>query len=158
MDMSSPGKLAPKITPGNEPEKLCGISQTNGGAIKGVAATVMGMKESAGSSRDLDDVTIDVSDHCKSNSQSEDRDAGAHNDSQFASFATASFSQPCPEQCGTGLISSGVRASRHTVALVTNARPRPPTPAGKSEYCNGNFLTSSTLCEQLRPRGPPTSS
>ena len=151
MSMSSHGKS-------EDLDKHCGLPQPDNGAIDGIAAGVMGMTDSAHSSLDLDDVTIDASDHCNTDSQSKDLNATSHNDSsEFDSVATQFFLKPCPAECGTGAVSSGVRRSRDSVAVVYHARSRPPAPGRKYQHFNGNFLITSNYCRQLRPRGPPSS-
>lgn len=155
MNMSAPGKVAAEATERGS-DQLCKLPQADNGATKGITAGVMGMKASTDSSLDLDDVTIDASDHCSTDAQSKAASGVSHNDyPQPASIATQSFSKPCPPECGTGALSSGVRPSRHAVALAYNARPRPPTPGRKRQHSSSNDLITSTYCKQLRPRGPP---
>jgi hypothetical protein len=147
-------------TSGESSPEHCGLPQADPGAIDGsdVDAGVMGMTDSAHSSLDLDDVTIDASDHCNTDSQSKDLKATSRNDSSESdSVATQFFSKPCPAECGTGAVSSGVRRSRDSVAVVYHARSRPPAPGRKYQHFNGNFLITSNYCRQLRPRGPPLS-
>lgn len=156
MKMSPPGKVAAGSTTERGSDQLCGLPQAKNAAIEGIVAGVMGMKDSADSSLDLDDVTIDASDHCNTDSQSTDVSAPSRNDyPQQASIATQSFLKPCPPECGTGALSSGVRPSRHKVALAYNARPRPPTLGRKGQHSISSVLVTSTFCKQLRPRGPP---
>jgi hypothetical protein len=158
MSMSSHGKSGDS-EPEQDRDKHCGLRQADNGAIEGsdVDAGVMGMTDSANSSPDLDDVTIDASDHC-TNSQSEKLNAPSHNDStQPASIATGSFSKPCPPECGAGALSSGMRRSRDSAAIAHHARSRPLTSGRKCQHFNGNFLITSNYCKQLRPRGPPLS-
>ena len=157
MSMSSHGK-SEESSPDQDLDKHCDLPQADSGAIDGIAAGVMGMTGSAHSSLDLDDVTIDASDHCNTDSQSKDLNATTHNDSSESdSVATQFFSKPCPAECGTGAVSSGVRRSRDSVAVVYHARSRPPAPGRKYQHFNGNFLITSNYCRQLRPRGPPVS-
>jgi hypothetical protein len=157
MSMSPHGKSG-ESSPEQDPDKHCGLPQTDNGSIDGIAAGVMGMTGSAHSSLDLDDVTIDASDHCNTDSQSKGLNVTSHNDSSESdSIATHLFSKPCPAECGTGAVSSGVRRSRDSVAAVHHARPRPPAPGRKYQHLNGNFLITSNYCRQLRPRGPPLS-
>lgn len=158
MSMSSQGKSgASEAEQGLD--KHCELRQADNGAIEGsdVDAGVMGMT-SAHSSLDLDDVTIDASDHCNKDSQSEDLNPPLRNDSpQSASIATQWFSKACPAECGTGALSSGVRRSRDSLATAYHSRLRPPSPGGKYQYFKGSFLITSNYCRQLRPRGPPSS-
>ena len=159
MSMSSHGKRE-ESSPEQDLDKHCSLPQANTGAIdgSGVDAGVMGMTDSAHSSLDLDDVTIDASDHCNTDSQSKDLNATSHNDSSSShSVATQFFSKPCPAECGTGAVSSGVRRSRDSVAVVYHARSRPSAPGRKYQHLNGDFLIASNYCRQLRPRGPPLS-
>lgn len=166
MDMSSHGKTAPTPKPKPESDKHCEITEGDNGAINGIAAGVMGMKDGTHSHLDLDAVTIDASDHDTTNSQSVGLHTHSHsvrlnthphNDStQPASIATQSFSKPCPPQCGTGALSSSIRPSRDTAALAYNARPRPPTLVLKRHDLNSKFSIASAYCKQVRPRGPPS--
>ena len=136
----------------------CGLPEANNGATDGIVAGVMGMTTSTQSSADLDDVTIDASDHCKTDSQSKDLNAPSLTDyPESASIATESFSKPCPPECGTGALSSGVRRSRDSAALADQGHSRPLMPGRKTQHFNDNFLINSTYCRQLRPRGPPSS-
>ena len=153
MSMSSNGKS-------EDLDKHCGLPQADKGAIDGsdVDAGVMGMTGSNHFSLDLDDVTVDASDHCVSDSQSKDLNSSSYNDSSESdSIATQFFSKPCPAECGTGAVSSGMRRSRDSVAVVYHARSGPPAPGRKYQHLNGNFLIASNYCRQLRPRGPPLS-
>ena len=159
MSMSSPGKSG-ESEPEQDLDKHCGLRQADKGAIEGsdVDAGVMGMTGSPHLSLDLDDVTIDASEHCNTDSRSEALNARSHNDSpESASIATQFFSKPCPAECGTGALSSGVRRSGDSVAIAYRARLRPPAPGRKYQHFNGNFLITSNYCSQLRPRGPPLS-
>lgn len=156
MNLSSPGKVAAAATTERGSDQLCGLPQADNAAIKGIVGGVMGMKDSADSSFDLDDVTIDASDHCNTDSHSTDESAPSHSDhAPQASIATQSFSKPCPPECGAGALSSSVRPSRHSVVLAYNARSRPTTLSRKRQYPISNVLVTSTFCKQLRPRGPP---
>lgn len=157
MDMSMNGKGAGGDTPKPEPDELCGLPDSNTGLIKRVSAGVMAMEASTESSLDLDGVTIDASEHCTTSEQSEGASPFHSDTSQPASIAAQSFSKPCPLECGTGVLSSGVRPSRHSDALANNARPRPPTLVRKYRHLDSNFSTSSAHCKQLGPRGPPLS-
>ncbi|HBB89878.1 MAG TPA: hypothetical protein DC047_19920 [Blastocatellia bacterium] len=156
MNMQPSGEVAAVAKPEQASDNHCGFAQADTGGVDGISAGAMGMKDSAGSSLDLDGVTIDASAHCNSSSQSEAVSASSqHDNPQPASFGAQSFSKPCPPECGTGALSSGVRPSRHSVALAYNARPRPPTLSRKRQHFNSNFLITSTYSKQLRPRGPP---
>ena len=156
MHMSPLGKIGGGTTPGPGSAKLFGFPKADNGAIKGVAAGVMGMKESGDSSLDLGGVTIDATEHCNMNSQSEDSTASSRSDSfQPSIIAAQSFSNPCPPECTAGAIGSGVRPSRDTATLAYNARPRSPTLLRKYKYFNRNFLIASICCKKVRPRGPP---
>jgi len=150
----SPGKLMTGAATNHGPGEHCGLAQTNQEAIKGIDAGVMGMNDGASSS--LNDVTIDASNHCNADSHSEDVSATSHSDLRTANIAARIFSKPCPPECGTGVMGSGVRPSRHSVALAHNARPRPPT-LGREGRLNRSLLATSSFGEQLRPRGPPFS-
>ena len=154
MKMSA-GKVITGATNEPGPSEHCGLAQANDDTIKGIAAGVMGMNDGA-SSLNLDDVTIDASDHCSGNSHSEDVSAISHNDLQTASIAARIFSKPCPPECGTGVTGFGVRPSRHSVALAHSAQPRPPT-IGRERHFNRSLLADSSFGKQLRPRGPPFS-
>jgi hypothetical protein len=157
MSMSPNGRSEESL-PDQDLDKHCGLPQADNGALDGVDAGVMGMTDSAHSSSDLDDLTIDASDHCNTDLQSKDLNNASHNDSSESdSVATQFFSKPCPAECGTGAVSSGVRRSRDSVAVVYHARSRPPAPGRKYQHFNGNFLITSNYCRQLRPRGPPLS-
>jgi hypothetical protein len=140
-----------------EPDKLCGLPQANNDAIKGIVAGVMGMRAGPDSSLNLDGVTIDASEHCNTNPQSESVIHSHRDSSQPASIAAQTFSKPCPPECGTGPLSSSIRPSRHAVALAYNARPRPPTPVRKYRHLDSKFSTASPHCNQVGPRGPPLS-
>ena len=152
----SPGKLMTGAATEHGPGEHCGLAQASDGAIKGIDAGVMGMNDGVNSSPSLDDVTIDASDHCNADSHSEAVSATSHSDLQTANITARTFSKPCPPECGTGLMGSGVRPSRHTVALAHNARPRPPTP-GRERHSNRSLSFTSSFGQQLRPRGPPFS-
>lgn len=145
---------------GNEPQPEsnphCGLPQDNG-AADGIVAGVMGMTGSDHSSSDLDDVTIDASDHCKTDSHSEDLNAPTRNDSpESVTIATQSFSKPCPPECGAGTLSSGVRRSTDSVPVARQGHSQPP-PGRKYQRFDRSFLITSTYCTLLRPRGPPSS-
>jgi hypothetical protein len=152
--VSPPGRVATTQHGSDHP---CATPRAGAGAINGVIAGVIGMKEDGdGSYLDLDDVTVDASRHCNTDSQSQDLSAPSHNDfPQSTSIAEQSFAKPCPPECGTGALSSGMRSSRKSVALAYNARPRPPTLVRERRYSNSSFFVTSTYCNQLRPRGPP---
>ena len=159
MSMASHGKSG-ESAPEQDLDKHCGLPPADSRAIEGidVDAGVMGMTDSAHSSLDLDDVTIDASDHCHTASQPEDLNSSSDNDSpESNSIATQFFSKPCPAECGTGAFSSGVRRSRDSVAIAYHARSRPLAPGRKYQHFNGNLLIASNYCRQLRPRGPPWS-
>ena len=158
MSMSSHGNSG-ESEPEQDLDKHCGLRQADKEAIEGsdVDAGVMGMTDSAHSPLDLDEVTIDASDHCNTDSRSEDLNPSRNDSPQSASIATQSFSKPCPPECGTGALSSGVRRSRDSVAIAYNAQSRPPAPGRKYQHFNGDFLITSNYCKQLRPRGPPLS-
>lgn len=159
MSMSSHGKTG-ESEPEQDLDKHCGLPQVDNGAIEGndVDAGVMGMTDSTHSSMDLDDVTVDASDHCNTDSQSEDLNVPSHNHSpQSASIATQFLSKPCPAECGTGALSSGVRRSGDSVAIAYHGRSQPPGPGRKYQHFNGNILITSSYRTQLRPRGPPLS-
>ena len=159
MSMSSHGKSG-ESAPDQDLDKHCAVPQAENRAIEGidVDAGVMGMTNSAHSSLDLDDITIDASDHCQTATQPEDLNSAAHNDSpESNSIATQFFSKPCPAECGTGVLSSGVGRSRDSAAVAHHARSRPPAPGLKHQHFNGNLLVTSNHCRQLRPRGPPLS-
>ena len=151
MNMSSEGR-----EPQQESNQHCGLPQDNG-AADGIVAGVMGMTGSDHSSSDLDDVTIDASDHCKTDSHSEDLNTPSANDSpESASVATQSFSKPCPPECGTGTLSSGVRRSTEELSVARQGHSQPPS-GRKCQRSEHSFLIISTYCKQLRPRGPPSS-
>jgi hypothetical protein len=157
MNMSMQGEGAGADTRKPETDKLSGVPEANTGLITGVSAGVMGMTASGDSSLDLDGVTIDASEHCNTNAQSESAAPSRSDSSQPASSAAQSFSKPCQPECGTGALSFGVRPSRQTVALAYNARGRPPTLVRKYRHLNSNFSTASAHRKQVRPRGPPLS-
>jgi hypothetical protein len=156
MDMAH-GKGAGRETQKPEPDKLWGLPQADNGATKGIVAGVMGMKASPDASMDLDGVTVDASAHCNTKARSKGATPSHGDSSQPASLAAQSFSKPCPPECGTGALSSGVRPSRHSVALAYNARPRPPTLVRKLRHLYSDFSTASAHCKQVGPRGPPLS-
>lgn len=152
MSLSSHGDNAPEQDLG----KHCGLPLADNGALDGIAAGVMGMTDSAHSSLDLADVTIDASDHCKT--QSEDLNPPPLNDSREpASIATQSFSKPCPPECASLALSSGVRRSRDSAAIASHGHSQPPVTVRKRQHFNSNSLITSAHCKQLRPRGPPLS-
>jgi hypothetical protein len=157
MDMSSAGRAAGEESPKPESDRHCGLPEADNELVNGLAAGVMGMKEDSNSSLGLDAITIDASDHCNTNSQSKGVVSPSRNDSHPASIATQSFSKPCPPECGTGALSSGVRPSRQALALAYNGRPWPPTLVGKHHHPDYNFSIASGQCKQVRPRGPPVS-
>jgi hypothetical protein len=152
----SPGMLITGAASDHGATEHCGLGQQNEGAIKGIDAGVMGMNDGVNSPLNLDDVTIDASNHCNGDSHSEDVSAISHNDLQTASIEARTFSKPCPPECGTGVMGSGVRPSRDSLALAHGARPRPPT-IGRERHFNRSLLATSSFGEQLRPRGPPLS-
>jgi len=150
LSMSSEGSESQQ-----ESNQQCGLPQDNG--ADGIVAGVMGMTGSDHSSSGLDEVTIDASDHCKTDSHSEDLNAPARNDyPESANLATQSFSKPCPPECGAGALSSGVRRSTDSVSVARQAHSQPP-PGRKCQRFDRSFLIISTYCRQLRPRGPPAS-
>ena len=158
MEMSSHGKVAKGPAPKPKSDKHCEVAEASTEPISGVAAGVMGMKDGAHSALDLDSVTIDASDHCKPNSHSASLNPPSRNyPSRPASISQSSFSKPCPPDCGTGVLSSGVRPANDNAARVYNARPRPPTLAGNHHYFQPTFLIASAYCKQVGPRGPPWS-
>jgi len=151
MSMSSKGS-----EPQQESNPHCGLPQDNG-AADGIVAGVMGMTGSDHSSSNLDDVTIDASDHCKADSHSEDLNAPSRNDSpESATIATQSFSKPCPPECGAGTLSSGVGRSTEELSAARQGHPQPPS-GRKYQRFDQSFLITSTYYTQLRPRGPPSS-
>ena len=151
MSMSSGGS-----EPQQESNQHCGVPQDKG-AVDGIVAGVMGMTGSDHPSSDLDDVTIDASDHCQTDSHSEDLNARSRDGSpDSATIATQSFSKPCPPECGTGALSSGVRRSTDSVSVARQGHSQPP-PGRKCQRFDGSFLITSIYCRQLRPRGPPSS-
>lgn len=153
MSMASHGESEPE----QDSDKHCGLPEADNGARDGIVGGVMGMTDSANSSADLDEVTIDASGHCKTDSQSEDLNTPSRNDPPLsASIASQSFSKPCPPECGTGALSSGVRRSSDSAAIASHGQSRPPVPVPKRQRFNSNSITS-THCKQLRPRGPPLS-
>jgi len=156
MNMSSQGK-SEESEPQQESDEHCGLPQADNGAVDGIVAGVMGMTGSAHSSLDLDEVTIDASDHCKTDSNSKGlRDSTGNNFPDSARIATQSFSKPCPPECGTGILSSGVRRLRDSLA-VAYEQPQSQLPERKCQPFDRNSLTTSAYCGQLRPRGPPSS-
>jgi hypothetical protein len=159
MSMVSHGESA-ESEPQPDLDQHCGLPAADTEATESidVDAGVMGMTDSANSSADLDDVTIDVRDHCKTDSQSEDLKPPPLNDSrESASIATQSFSKPCPAECGTRALSSGVRRSRYSAAIASHGHSQPPVTVRKRQHFKSNFLITSVHCRQLRPRGPPLS-
>lgn len=158
MSMVSQGESG-ESEPQPDLDKHCEVPPADTGATEGidVDAGVMGMTHGANSSADLDDVTIDASDHCKPDSQSEDLNTPSRNDTpESASIASQSFSKPCPPECGTGALSSAVRRSSDSAAIASPGQSRPPVPVRKRQLFNSNSITSAH-CRQLRPRGPPLS-
>jgi hypothetical protein len=156
MSMSPRSTKEGENLPEPQPDTHCGISNGDNGTIEGVTGGVMGMTTIADPYQEIDGVTIDADDHCNTDSRAKDLSAPSHNNySQPASIETQSFSKPCPPECGTGALSSGVRPTRHSVALAYNARPRPPTLSRKGQHSNSSLLVTSTYGKQLRPRGPP---
>jgi hypothetical protein len=138
-------------------DKHCGLPETDNGTVDGIVAGVMGMTDSPHSS-DLDDITIEASDHCKNESQSQNLNGPSPNDSpDLASIGTQSFSKPCPPECGTGALSTGVRRSGDSLAIAGRGYAQLPTPRLKVFPFHNNSLITSAYCRQLRLRGPPTS-
>jgi hypothetical protein len=159
MGLSSPGETKELQ---HDQAEHCGLAEADTGAIKGISAGVMGMKTSAVPTLDLDSVTIDASEHCAKNSQAEEAGPATTDSPRLPSvnaqsFSAQSFSKPCPPECGTGALSSGVRPARQAAALAYNVRPRPPTAAGKFYFSRQNFSIDSAYRKQVRPRGPPLS-
>jgi hypothetical protein len=154
MGLSSPGETKQLE---HDQSEHCGLAEADTGAIKGVSAGVMGMKTSAAPTLDLDGVTIDASEHCAKNSQAEEAGPSTTDSARPPSVSVRSFSKPCPPECGTGALSSGVRPARQAAALAHNVRPRPPTAAGKFYFSRQNSLIDSAYYRQVRPRGPPLS-
>jgi hypothetical protein len=157
MSVSSHGKMGDENISEPEPDELCGIANADGELIKGLAG-VMGMKESAAASLDLDSVTIDASDHCDKKSTPAGVNSSSENDSsQPVSIAAQFFSKPCPPECGTGALNAGVRPLRDTATVNHNARPRAPTLVEKHRNFNRKVLIVFHYCNHVRPRGPPFS-
>jgi hypothetical protein len=161
MEMSAPGKLTPEPTPEAESDELCGLPKAEDGAtevITGASAGVMGMTTGGESSLNLDDVTVDASDHCQVNSQTDDTgtsgDGNSDRSDYSASIAAHSLARPCPPECGSGSTVSRVRRSPDAATVARNARPRASF-VKKYFYQRQDFLVLSTYCEQVHPRGPP---
>ena len=172
MEMSAPDKLSRETTPEAESDELCGLPKADNGAtgvskgirgIRGAAAGVMGMTTSGEASLNLDDVTVDATDHCQVNSQTKDgtgdasedaRISGGGNSDQAASIAAHSFAKPCPPECGSGPTVSRVRRSPDAAAVARNARLRSHF-VKKYFYYRKDFLILSACREQVHPRGPP---
>ena len=151
MSMSSEGS-----EPQQQSNQHCGLPQEKG-AVDGIVAGVMGMTGSDHSSSDLDEVTIDASDHCKTDYHSEDLNTLSRNDSpESASVATRSFSKPCPPDCGGSALSSGVRRSTDSVSVARQGHSQPPSNR-KCQRFDRSFSIISTYRKQLLPRGPPPS-
>lgn len=156
MEMAGSGKLKPEPTPEPEPEKLCGLPAAERGAVKVTATT-------AAPALNLDAVTVDASDHCQINSQSNEPGASSgdhagHPDEsdQTTSIAVNSFAKPCPPGCGGGTTVSRVRRSPDAAPRAQDLRPR-STFAKKYAYQSEDLLILSVCREQVRPRGPPVS-
>ena len=154
--ISSPGK-SENSEPQQQSDQHCGLPQADNAAADGIVAGVMGMSGSVHSSSDLDEVTIDAGDHCKTDSNSQDVDAQGNNSPDSAIVATQSFSKPCPPECGTGALSPGVRRSRDSLAVAHNEQPQPRVSGRKYQPYQRNSLITSAYCKELRPRGPPES-
>jgi hypothetical protein len=154
MDLPSSGKLAPEAAPETE-DKLCGLSNTNVGAVKGIAAGVMGMTTNDEPSLNLDDVTVDASDHCQVNSQTDAADLSTSGDlDDAASIAARSLAKPCPPGCGSGPTVSRVRRSHYPATVARNGQLRSTF---RKKYCYQSqyFLILCAYREQIHPRGPP---
>lgn len=122
----------------------------------GAVAGVMGMTDGVDFALDLEHVTVEAGGHCDPDGHSQEQKNPSPDDQrQSATIVTHAYSKPCPPECSTGALSSGVRTSRHAVTLAFNARPRPPTLGSKRQISTASFLVTSIYCEQLRPRGPP---
>ena len=122
----------------------------------GVAAGVMGMTDGVDSAHELDDVTIEAGGHCGPDGHSNSQENSLQDDrNQSATIITRAYSKPCPPECSTGALSSGIRISRHAATVAFNARPRPPTLGRKRPISHSDFFVTSIFCKQLRPRGPP---
>ena len=157
MEMSGAGKLTPESTREAESDELYGLPKADKGAtefIAGAAGGVMGMRSSGESSLNLDDVTVEASDHCQVNSQTDDAGiSGGGNSDQAASIAAHSLAKPCPPECGSGPTVSRVRRSPDAATVARNARLR--STLKKYFYHRHNFLILSACREQVHPRGPP---
>lgn len=154
MEMPAPGKLSQETTPEPESDKLCGLREPETGAPADVAAGAIGINDNAESSLNLDAVTVDASDHCQVNSQTEEDAQPAADSNQAANIAAHSFARPCPPECGSGATGSGVRRPPDAATLVQNARPR-STFVRKYPRHSHDSLFVSVCGEQVRPRGPP---
>jgi hypothetical protein len=119
------------------------------------------------SSLNLDDVTVEASDHCQVNSRARDtgEDAGPvatgdaagsgdGNADQAPSIAAHSLAKPCPPECGSGTVVSRVRRTPDAATLAHNARRS--TFVKKYFYQSQDFLILSACPEQVHPRGPPS--
>ena len=156
MSMSSDG--TEKSAPRQESDQHCALPQAGKETVDGIVAGVMGMDGSAHSPSDLDGVTIDASDHCKAGSNSKDLgDHSANDSADSAVTATQSFSKPCPADCGTGVLSSGVRRSRDSLALAYDEQPQPQSSGRNCQPFDRNSFINSTHCRQFHLRGPPSS-
>jgi hypothetical protein len=159
MEMPAAGKLTRETKPepkqASEPEsdKLCGLREPENGAPGDVAAGTIGLNDNAEAWLNLDAVTVDASDHCQVNSQTEETQP-ANDSNQVANIAAHSFAKPCPPECGSGATGSGVRRAPDAATLVQNARPR-STFVRKYSRHSQDFLFVSAWGEQVRPRGPP---
>jgi hypothetical protein len=155
MEMTAPGSVVQVTTPGLESDKHCGNPDAGAVALKGIAAGVMGMKDNAESPLNLNDVTVDASDHCRVNSQTGDAGGFEQGDSnQTASIAAHSVVKPCPSECGSGATGSGLRRPVDAATLAQNARPKPIS-VRKHQHDSWGCLILSACREHIRPRGPP---
>lgn len=157
MEMAGPGKLSDAIAPEPEPETLCGLPEAERGGAGPIATRVKPVLK-------LDAVTVDASDHCQVNSQTEDIGAPSgdssgpsdESDQTATSVAANSFAKPCPPGCGSGSPVSRTRRSSDAAALAQDLRPR-STYLKKYFYQRLDVLNLSARLEQLHPRGPPVS-
>jgi hypothetical protein len=162
MEMPAPDIPSAEATPEAKSGVLCALTEADNQAtgvtkgIRGTTAGVMGMTTSGESSLNLDDVTVEASDHRQVNSETDAAGiSGGGEPDQAASIAAHSLAKPCPPECGSGPTVSRVRRSPDAATVARNARPR-STLVKKYFYQSQDFLILSAYREQVHPRGPPS--
>jgi hypothetical protein len=83
-------------------------------------------------------------------------DRSTANPTNTPSIESATFSKPCPPDCGSATFSSTNQNKRHDSAALSFAeRPRPPSVNALPDASFLRRIKLEVLCRQSQPRAPP---